>query len=54
VIVDCYQQDLALVHDRGYGHHGDRRALERARAALGEVADLRRLSLPSCRRDCTP
>jgi SAM-dependent methyltransferase len=24
VIVDYYQQDLALVHDRGYGHHGDR------------------------------
>jgi SAM-dependent methyltransferase len=22
--VDYYQQDLALVHDRGYGHHGDR------------------------------
>jgi SAM-dependent methyltransferase len=89
VIVDYYQQDLALVHDRGYGHHGDRCApgilallppdalvlelgcgagaltrhllaaghqviatdaseamLERARAALGGAADLRRLSLP--------
>ena len=22
--MDYYQQDLALVHDRGYGHHGDR------------------------------
>lgn len=87
--MDYYQQDLALVHDRGYGHHGDRCApgilallppdalvlelgcgagaltrhllaaghqviatdaseamLERARAALGEAADLRRLSLP--------
>jgi SAM-dependent methyltransferase len=89
VIVNYYQQDLALVHDLGYGHHGDRCApgilallppdalvlelgcgagaltrhllaaghqviatdaseamLERARAALGEAADLRRLSLP--------
>jgi SAM-dependent methyltransferase len=91
VIVDYYQEDLALVHDRGYGHHGDRCApglldllapvrgglvlelgcgagaltrhllaaghqviatdaseamLERARAALGGEADLRRLTLP--------
>ena len=22
--MDYYQHDLALVHDRGYGHHADR------------------------------
>ena len=87
--MDYYQHDLALVHDRGYGHHADRCApgilallapdapvlelgcgsgaltrhllaaghqviatdaseamLERARAALGGGADLRRLALP--------
>jgi SAM-dependent methyltransferase len=89
--VHYYQRDLALVHDRGYGHHADRCApgilqllepvrgglvmeigcgsgaltrhllagghrviatdaspdlLQLARAALGEEADLRQLTLP--------